>query len=148
MKIQLKRHHGIIYEKLGKLYRLYADYHLDVKLRQPIRIDIGPYVTLTPNGVLTIRAGYLWDGPSGPTIDTENFMRGSLIHDAFYQALRLGVLTAWWEHEYLRKFADQWIYYICLQDGMSKFRASYVYRALRMFGARHAKRGKEWRGKT
>jgi hypothetical protein len=34
--------------------------------------------------------GYAWNGPSGPTLDTRNFMRGSLVHDALYQLMREG----------------------------------------------------------
>lgn len=154
MKVTIKRHNGIAYMQLGKLYRLVDDYWLDIKLRPRKRIDIGPYVTLTPNGILTIRAGYMSDGPSGPTYDTESFMRGAFVHDALYQALRMGVLLgqlvgtngAVWDHDRIRLCADRWIQIICIQDGMFHFRAAYVYRALRMFGAKHAKLGKKWRG--
>lgn len=141
------KHHGIEYYKSGKYYYLLEDYAISIGLHPRARIDIGKYASLTPNGVLTVRKGYRWDGPSGPTIDTENFMRGSLVHDVLYQALRLGVFIGqfWgngklWGHSRLRLFADQWIRFICRQDGMSRFRAAYVYRALRIFGAKHAKR--------
>jgi hypothetical protein len=30
---------------------------------------------------LNILEEYCWDGASGPAIDTQNFMRGSLLHD-------------------------------------------------------------------
>lgn len=153
MKAIRKSHHGIVYDCIGKLYRLACDYRIDIKLHPKRRIDVGAYITLTPNGILTIREGYVWDGPSGPTIDTENFMRGSLVHDALYQALRLGVFLKQfvgangqlWDHDRIRLCADEWIKYICLEDGMSSFRAGYVYRVLRVFGAKHAKLGKGWR---
>ena len=46
------------------------------------------------NGPLELRIleGYAWDGPSGPTWDTTNWMRASLIHDALYQLMRMGLL--------------------------------------------------------
>lgn len=43
-------------------------------------------------GRLTIRAGYAWDGASGPTWDTPATMVPSLVHDALYQAIRAGLL--------------------------------------------------------
>lgn len=46
------------------------------------------YVQLNDEGLLTIRKNYAWDGASGPTFDTKNSMRGSLVHDALYQLLR------------------------------------------------------------
>ena len=78
---------------------------------------------------LTIRAGYAWDGPSGPTYDSKDSMRGSLVHDALYQLIRLGHLGP--EH---RQPADQLLYDICREDGMGYFRANAWYWAVRMFG--------------
>ena len=92
-----------------------------------------PFLTLGPLGILTIRAGYAWDGPSGPTIDTKDFMRASLVHDALYQLLRQGYLgrsvsSAW------RKHADKLLRQMCIEDGMPKWRAAYAYWAVRNFG--------------
>jgi len=81
------------------------------------------------NGSLIMDLGYAWDGPSGPTIDTPSFMRGSLVHDALYQLMREGEIDR--KH---RKYADELLRRICLEDGMNKFRAWYVYRAVRIFG--------------
>ena len=62
------------------------------------------YMSLTPDGVLTGKVLYAWDGASGPTIDdkdipvSERNKRRSrtavptLNHDIKYQMLRLGVL--------------------------------------------------------
>lgn len=82
---------------------------------------------------LKIKNMYAWDGPSGPTIDTENFMRGSLVHDVLYQLIREGHL----DKKSWRLYADKLIRKICLEDGMNKFRAWYVYHTLRMFGGSH-----------
>ncbi len=117
------------------IYRILDGYKYDV--RQVYRHSvprlsrfkyINDYLRLQ-DGVLTISVGYAWDGPSGPTFDTKNFMRGSLVHDALYQLMREGAIP----RKHYRKYADQLLNIICLEDGMSKFRAWYVYRAVRMF---------------
>jgi hypothetical protein len=82
---------------------------------------------------LTIRAGYAWDGPSGPTFDTPNAMRGSLVHDALYQLIGEGVLT--FGH---RDAADCELARICREDGMHSIRAGIWYQAVKAFGKRHS----------
>jgi len=99
----------------------------------PIPAYIGP-LKMKPDGTLIIDQGYAWDGPSGPTIDTRTFMRGSLIHDALYQLIREGVLSM-----PDRKRVDQILREICREDGMAKFRAWYVYQGVRKFGAKHCR---------
>jgi hypothetical protein len=79
---------------------------------------------------LRIRKGYAWDGPSGPTIDTKNFMRGSLVHDTLYELIRLEFL----DKNLYRILADRELYAICRQDGMSWVRANVVYYGLRIGG--------------
>ena len=93
-------------------------------------------IALTPLGILIVKKGYAWDGPSGPSIDTENFMRGSLFHDASYQLMREGLLLNGDDED--RKIADTLLWATCLKDGMSKFRAGYVYKSVRIFGAKNA----------
>lgn len=92
------------------------------------------FVSLDHGGTLRIREGYRYDGPSGPTIDTPNFMRGALVHDALYQLMREGDLDL-----RFRKQADELMRTICVEDGMSRFRARYAYIALRMFGESSAR---------
>lgn len=96
---------------------------------------VSGFVSLTPDGRLTIHAGYAWDGPSGPTIDTRSFMRGSLAHDALYQLLREGLLP-----EGRRVDADALLVSLCTDDGMNPVRAGLVYAAVREFGAPSAAR--------
>jgi len=91
------------------------------------------FIKLTLTGILTIKQGYAWDGPSGPTIDTPDFMRGSIVHDALYQLLRQGLLP---QEE--RRFVDKLLQDICLEDGMSKIRAHYVFEGVNMFGGSSA----------
>ena len=70
-------------------------------------------------------------------------MRGSLIHDALYQLMRESVLPL-----EFRKKADEILREVCLEDGMSKFRTWYVYKAVRMFGEKMALPGAFTRGKV
>jgi len=93
-----------------------------------------PYINLTTGGVLTIKQGYAWDGPSGPTIDSADFMRGSLVHDALYQLMREGYL----DRDQCRDAADRLLQAICIADGMSQVRAKWVYEGVQHFGAASA----------
>ncbi len=123
------------YRELNRYkYKLVDDYVIQIDIR-PIQDIEFKFVSLSGEGILTIRKHYAWDGPSGPTIDTRNFMRGSLVHDALYQLMRLGAL----DHEVYRKRADEILKETCLEDGMCSFRAWYVYQAVHIFagGAAH-----------
>lgn len=108
-------------------YRLCDDYKIKIEILDHT-VDT-PFISLSPEGELTIRKGYAWDGPSGPTIDTKSFMRGSLVHDALYQLIRTNHIPIGY-----REYADSLLKVICLEDGMGKFRAWYMHQAVRMFG--------------
>ncbi len=94
-----------------------------------------PFYELLSDGLLIIKPGYAWDGPSGPTFDTKSFMRGSLIHDVLYQILRnpdLQITNN--KHIILRHQADLILHDICVEDGMWKWRAKWVLRGVRAGG--------------
>ena len=114
-------------------YNLHSDlpYTTGIRPKKDVKLD---FIEISANGELFIKCGYAWDGPSGPTIDTKNFMQGSLIHDALYQLIRESVID---KNE--RKAADQLLRTICRDDGMSRLRSGWVYLALRMFGAQSAR---------
>ena len=115
--------------KSGYKYQLENDYiHNSTGIIPEKDIDIH-YVKLNTDGDLFIKAGYAWDGPSGPAIDTKNFMRGSLVHDAFYQLMREDLIS---RYKY-RDTADRLLQSICREDGMSKVRASWVYYGVKWF---------------
>ncbi len=131
-----------IYYKKGYKYQLHQVCRLDLLGALPayekaIHVD---YIALMPVtghqfvggnfSRLIIDKGYAWDGPSGLTIDTPNFMQGSLIHDALYQLMRLGFL----DPKIWRQPADALLRRICLEDDMSEFRAWYTYHSVRGFG--------------
>jgi hypothetical protein len=115
--------------KAGYKYQLVEHYERFTDVR-PWRMVLTDYLLLDKQGRLSIKCGYAWDGPSGPTFDTPDFMEGSLIHDALYQLIRMGLLP-----RSVRKEADQELRDICLENGMSRFRAWCVYVAVRLFGA-------------
>lgn len=114
--------------RAGYKYQLAEDYsvQLDFAPAADIKDD---FLEFNPIGVLTVRMGYAWDGPSGPTIDTPNFMRGSLVHDALYQLMRERRLD-----QAHRKAADETLRRICREDGMSQIRAWWVYQGVRLGG--------------
>lgn len=114
-----------------------SGYKYQLKQSYTIRIDIKPlrhinqgFLEIDTDGYLTIHKGYAWDGPSGPAFDTKNFMRGSLIHDALYQLMRVEQL----DENIYREKADRLLQKICKEDGMSSLRAWGVYQAVRNFG--------------
>ena len=116
----------------GYKYQLVNDYKIRTYVI-PKESITSFWIELDNKGNLGLRLGYAWDGPSGPTIDTKNFMRGSLVHDALYQLMRQGYLDIEW-----REQADKELKRICLEDGMSKIRAWWVYKAVRTFAKRCA----------
>lgn len=127
----------ISYREVLYKYRLQSPNERQTALRpeQDLRVP-GDWVVLTSSGLLTIKSGYQWDGPSGPTFDTKTFMRGSLVHDGLYQLLREGLLGARdsqaWSNN--RRLADLELVDICKQDGMNWIRRQWVYGALRWGG--------------
>ena len=116
--------------RAGYKYQLAETYQVAVPIfpSEPIASE---FISLGRDGALTIAKGYAWNGPSGPAADTKNFMRGSLVHDALYQLMREGRLDAalWRDH------ADVLLRDMCVEDGMSKIRAWWVYTALQRFGS-------------
>jgi hypothetical protein len=113
----------------GYKYQLKKTYKAQIEIAPSISIYT-QFIILDANGLLEIRNGYAWDGPSGPTIDTRTFMRGSLVHDALYQLIREDKLSI----DSHREVADRILRRICLEDGMNSVRAWGVYHAVRRFG--------------
>ena len=131
-----------IFYKSGYKYQLAEDYfqrgtEIYVEDDEGTFLDIKTqYIELNNLGGLLIKKGFAWDGPSGPTIDTKNFMRGSLVHDALYQLMRKGKLDPF----HYRMQADALLRKMCREDGMSWIRAWWIYQSLRQFGYKAATR--------
>lgn len=125
---------GPIQYRSGYKYQLCADWWVQTPITGH-EATVPGFINLALDGKLTIHTGYAWDGPSGPTIDTKTFMRGSLAHDALYQLMREGLIS-----ESLREDADRLLMALCVQDGMNAVRAACVYAAVRECGGPSAKR--------
>ena len=119
----------LIRYRSGYKYQLVETYSMRVAI-EPAADIATDYVELTREGTITLNKSYAWDGPSGPAFDTKNFMRGSLVHDALYQLMRLEKLDA----KVWRQTADRELRRICRDDGMTWIRASWVYRGVRAGG--------------
>lgn len=121
----------------GYKYQLLETYTVRTGLRPPCPCRL-TFAELDTDGTLTIHDGYAWDGPSGPAVDTKDFMRGSLVHDALYQLIRQGMLPT-----DARGHADRLLRRLCQEDGMTAARAWWVYTSLRAFGSLATRRRPE-----
>ena len=117
-------------------YRLIKDVRLYVGINYAAvaRHQFGgqPLIDLTNDGWLTIRAGYWWDGASGPVVDRKSNMRAGLVHDALYHLLRKSLIP-----QECREPADELYRRIYLADGGWPWVGDMDYVALRLF-AKHA----------
>ena len=111
----------------GYKYQLREDYSQLVGIYPPQDI-VEKFIILTRAGVLTVLAGYCWDGASGPTIDTASSMRGALCHDACYQLMRDNKLCYTWKTK-----ADEILRDTCIADGMWQWRARRWFAAVQAF---------------
>jgi hypothetical protein len=120
----------------GYKYQLAEDYSVQTRL---IGYDIDTeYIRLTPDGILTMKHGYSWDGCSGPTVDDETNMRGGLGHDGKYQLMRMGLLP-----QECREIADEELKQDCLEDGMWRIRAWWYFEGVDHFATNAAKCGSD-----
>ena len=101
----------------GTKYQLVEDFSILTPVIGELITD--RFFTLCPTGLLTIRAGFGWDGASGPTFDTKDCMSASLVHDVFCILMRDRRLSyARWQdiiNDYFRE--------MCLKAGMWPWRA-------------------------
>ena len=97
----------------GYKYQLVDPYGYQTELTLDKAYYVDSYILLTETGLLYIYRTYAWDGPSGPTWDSKNSIRSSLLHDAFYQLFR-----AYPELLVHREYADNLLYKICREDGI------------------------------
>lgn len=124
----------------GYRYRLLADHSRLVPVVGKPEHHEANFLSLvhvpgSSGSYLTIRAGYCWDGPSGPAVDTVNFLRASLIHDALYQLLREGVLSP-----AARATADRVLREISEEDGMGLVRRWIDWLGVRLFAGPAARK--------
>ena len=103
-------------------------------LSLPEGVCIGKWVGLEL-GPLDIAAGYAWDGARGPAINTKNWLRASLVHDALYQLMRSGEMDS----ARYRLIVDQIMLEMLLEDRMWEPRARVAFWAVRRFGEKYAR---------
>ena len=115
--------------KKGYKYQLFKTYFIKTNIH-PLKNIHTERIDLSMDGYLTIRKGYAWDGPSGPTLDTPSFMRGSLIHDSLYQLIRMELLSM-----ECRKGADMELDKACGVDGMMSWYRNVVFFSVRKFAS-------------
>ena len=114
----------------GYKYQLADSYHHQLVKIRPIAPAATEFLSLSVDGLLIVKAGYAYDGPSGPTKDTPDSMRGALVHDALYELMRRGLISEDWRDE-----ADEEFYRILREDGMDRARAKVWYYGVRAFAA-------------
>ena len=90
--------------------------------------EMEPFVCVM-NNVMYILEGYAWDGASG-AVDTKSIIRGTLVHDAFHEAMRKGLIP-----QTFRAPSDLLFRQMCIEDKMMKWRAAWVYKAVRKLAA-------------
>ena len=124
----------IKYTKARFKYQLVENFSIQTDILG-YEISVPKFIKLDRLGTLYIYTGYAWDGASGIAIDTKNFMRGSLVHDALYQLMRWGLLP----HKY-KIVADKLLIKVCHEDGMSKIRCTWVYLGVKYGGGPSTKK--------
>lgn len=116
-----------IYRDVGSSKQLESDFWFEITA-PGYSGDYG-FISFYPNGQIKVRAGFTWDGASGPTIDTLDSVCASLGHDVLYKLMGQRLLKSSYKSE-----ADQWFYLRLRNDGMIDFRAFAWYKAVQLFG--------------
>lgn len=116
----------------GYKYQLRCDVWIQTGIHPPADI-VTELVELRRDGWMLVRKYFAWDGASGPTWDDRANMRASLVHDALYYLMRVGLLGI--EH---RPEADALLKMVMLADGALPIRARYYEAAVRLCGGRNA----------
>lgn len=126
----------------GMKYQLYQDYMVQTPIRGESIQD--REFTLDPSGTLTVRAGYAWDGASGPTYDSASSMRPSLVHDVLCLCMRDGRLSyEKWQDTVNALFKQQ-----CIEDGMWPVRAALWHAAVEFADAGNPDQGPDRKVRT
>jgi hypothetical protein len=115
----------------GYKYRLTASYTHILRYYQPETFAQlkGGWVTIN-SAMLFLKNGYMWDGGSGPAIDTMNTALATLVHDSLYQLIAAEKLPkrTW------KQNADREFYHLLRKANVPIWRAAYMYLAVTLFG--------------
>ena len=131
----------LVHEDRGKGYRrrfeVVEDYRTRLIECPRSRWSIDwEHVHIDTSRVLTVRAGYRWDGASGPVIQTPDTMEPSLVHDVLYDGMRREKIPQSW-----RRHADAEYRERLREAGMTWIRRWVEWLGLRLFAARYARPG-------
>lgn len=127
--------------KGGYVYRLTENFSIDVPIawEKPEPYG-GKFLSIESIGGgwsrITALVGYCWDGPSGPTLDTADFILPSLPHDEVYQFFREGVL----DRKRWRSVADMILRELSAEQGMGFCRRWIDWAGVRVFAGGAAKK--------
>lgn len=119
----------LVHYREGVKYWLAEDYAIQTPFRPDSAIET-KWIDLTADGLLVIREGFAWDGPSGPASDTPDGMPGALVHDALYALMRSGLIPITY-----RAAVDAFFHSILLVSGMQPERAALWHAAVQEFAA-------------
>ena len=108
----------------------------DVVLSQPVRnFPKNIRSVYIRNKVLNIDAGLIWDGSSGPSLDTLRLFSAkwcmaypSLIHDCMCDIWTQGAIQG--SSMFNRTLNDEWYFQNCVKSGMVRIRAHWQYAAV------------------
>lgn len=116
----------------GFEYQLVKDFSIQL----PITLDKDieeQFCTISKDGLLIVKEGFAWDGPSGPTINTANSQIAAIVHDALYRMIRHKTLP----YDY-KAIADKIFYDLLIEHGMFPLRAWVWYIGVVLFGKKSA----------
>jgi len=99
---------------------------------EPLRSESGR-ISMSMDGLMTIREGYASDGPSGPTIDRKENMYAGIGHDGLYQLMREGLLNC---NQWRRADEDYGLW--LLQSGSWKITAAVNVAGLALMRGKYA----------
>lgn len=123
----------VLYRKIGGAKQICSTFvfkAVDVKGNGPGYAGELGFISFTADGIFTIKPGFVYDGASGPTIDTNDCICAALGHDCLYGLMGAGKLAV----HIWKDIADLWFYKRLQADGMIQYRAWAWYRAVVTFG--------------
>jgi hypothetical protein len=123
----------VLYRKIADAKQICSEFTfkaVDAKGSGPGYAGVCGFISFTADGIFTVKPGYVFDGASGPTIDTDDCICAALGHDVMYELMDQGKLAT---HIY-KDIADLWFYKRLQTDGMLQYRAWAWFRAVSIFG--------------
>lgn len=119
----------VLYRNIGGAKQSCSEFCFKLPVKPGYKGEAG-FITFDAAGRVTVKPGYVWDGASGPTIDTSDTVCAALGHDVMYELMGCGLLPVY----VYKSVADRWFYERLLNDGMIQYRAFAWYKAVQVFG--------------